>query len=179
MVETYSSKQNWPKERKLKPKNLNVDDLGFSYTPDGSFFDPDDEYFNRFGFDIHGGWYSKQKEYIPGPDWISSLGCYDDEKEKYMNIKYDSSDGEDCENFNEPDFGYGDPDLNEDFEGEYFDNIDIESKMKELNLDTNILNNLNTNQTNNMIIVNKENIDGNEDKKEIKQKKTHRAKKKK
>ena len=33
--------------------------------------------------DIHGGWYTKEKEYIYGPDWLSDLGCYEDEKEKY------------------------------------------------------------------------------------------------
>lgn len=164
MVENYSSKKNWPIERKTKPKNLNTDELGFSYTPEGSFYDPDDEYFNRYGFDIHGGWYSKQKEYIPGPDWLSDLGCYEDEREKYLNIKDDSSEGE--ENFNEPDFGYGDDDLNE--EGEYFDNFNVEEKLKELNIDINDLK-----------ITDKEVNKNIEKEKEVQYKKSHRGKKKK
>ena len=69
----------WPKERKPKPLDGKADDLGFINTPNGSFYDFDGEYFNKNGFDIHGGWYTKNKEYIYGPDWLSELGCYEDD----------------------------------------------------------------------------------------------------
>mmetsp|Transcript_8754 Transcript_8754/g.9111 ORF Transcript_8754/g.9111 Transcript_8754/m.9111 type:complete len:179 (-) Transcript_8754:117-653(-) len=86
MVEKVAyNKSLWPTERKPKPKNLTANELGFSYTPNGSFYDMDEEYFNKQGFDIHGGWYTKEKEYIYGPDWLSDLGCYEDEKEKFIN----------------------------------------------------------------------------------------------
>ena len=65
MVEkTAINKSLWPIERRPIPKGLKQDDLGFSYTPNGSFFDADGEYFNKNGFDVHGGWYTKEKEYI-------------------------------------------------------------------------------------------------------------------
>lgn len=89
---TYDEKK-WPKERKIKPKGLKQDTYGFSYTPNGSFYDMDDEYFNKNGFDVHGGFYTSDKEYIYGPEWISELGCYEDEKEKYLN--YDPNEIED------------------------------------------------------------------------------------
>jgi hypothetical protein len=60
--------------------------MGFYRTPDGSFWDYDDEYFNRYGFDIHGGSYNKELEYIPGPTWLVDLGCYPEDAEKYKNI---------------------------------------------------------------------------------------------
>jgi hypothetical protein len=42
----------WPKDRKTKPKEGKTDELGFLYTPNGSFFDFDDEYFNRNDFTL-------------------------------------------------------------------------------------------------------------------------------
>ena len=90
-----------PKERRIKTKETKgeMDNDGFFRTPNGSFWDCDGEYFNKFGFDIHGGSYSNILDYVPGPSWIDDLGCYPDEKEKYM--KED----------NDIDFEEGDPDL--------------------------------------------------------------------
>ena len=45
----------------------------------------DGEYFNRHGFDIHGGKYINKLDYIPGPTWIEELGCYPEDKDKYQN----------------------------------------------------------------------------------------------
>ena len=94
-----------------------MDDLGFFKTPNGSFWDPDEEYFNRYGFDIHAGCYSKDLEYIPGPDWLPEIGCYPDEKEKYTNMKFEEFD-EDVEMAD---------DLPDEFKGDFEDeNLDEE-----------------------------------------------------
>ena len=58
-----------------------LDDDGFFITPNGSFWDPDYVYFNRDGFDKHGGKYDETGEYIPGPGWDDELNCYESEKE--------------------------------------------------------------------------------------------------
>ena len=71
-----------------------LDNEGFYRTPNGSFWDPDGEYFNRNGFDINSGFYSDLGEYIPGPDWLSEYGCYPEEKEKYLNINFDDEFGD-------------------------------------------------------------------------------------
>lgn len=75
-----------PKVRRSRNHNEvgKEDSCGFFRTPNGSFWDMDGEYFNRHGFDIHGGCYKDRVDYIPGKDWIEDLGCYPDEKEKYM-----------------------------------------------------------------------------------------------
>ena len=90
-----------PKERRKKEKDTKgeLDEDGFFRTPNGSFWDCDGVYFNRYGYDIHGGSYSNILDYVPGPSWIDELGCYPDEKEKYIN-----------EDFNN-DFDEGDADL--------------------------------------------------------------------
>lgn len=80
---------DWPKDRKPRIKEGKFDELGFFYTPNGSFYDSDGEYFNKKGYDIHGGFYTDNKEYIYGPDFIEELGCYADEKEKYENYNED------------------------------------------------------------------------------------------
>ncbi len=102
-----------PKERRLRnaeTKGL-LDSLEFFRTPNGSFWDPDEEYFNRNGYDIHGGHYSKEVEYIPGPDWLSDLGCYPDEKDKYTNdLNEDEAEGEE--------------DLPEEFKGDFEEDYD-------------------------------------------------------
>ena len=74
-----------PKERRIRTKETegNFDDDGFFRTPNGSFWDMDGEYFNHFGFDIHGGKYIDKLDYIPGPTWIEDLGCYPEDEEKY------------------------------------------------------------------------------------------------
>lgn len=60
------------------------DSYGFYTTPNGSFWDPDGVYFNREGFDRHGGKYNENCEYIPGPGWLEQYMCYEDEKEDYI-----------------------------------------------------------------------------------------------
>ena len=84
-MEKSYDKSLWPKEKKKKPNSIKTDDMGFAYSETGSFWDIDDEYFNKEGYDVHGGYYTKEKEYIYGPDWLSDLACYEDEKEKYIN----------------------------------------------------------------------------------------------
>jgi len=114
----------WPKERKLKSTEGKLDELGFFYTPNGSFYDYDNEYFNKNGYDIHGGFYTDNKEYINGPDWNSELGCYEDEKDKYLNINLDDElDAEDEDGFIEEGDNFDDFDDGIDF--------DYEKAMKE------------------------------------------------
>ena len=56
------------------------DDEGFFTTPNGSFWDPDGVYFNREGYDKHGGYYDDATdEYIPGKGWDEQNNCYKDE----------------------------------------------------------------------------------------------------
>ena len=79
-------KDKIPKERRVKTKDTKgeYDEDGFFTTPNGSFWDMDGEYFNRYGFDIHGGKYVDKLDYIPGPNWIEELGCYPEDKDKYQ-----------------------------------------------------------------------------------------------
>ena len=74
-----------PKERRKRTKETKgkLDEDGFFTTPNGSFWDMDGEYFNRYGFDIHGGKYIDKLDYIPGPTWIEELGCYPEDKDEY------------------------------------------------------------------------------------------------
>jgi hypothetical protein len=60
------------------------DNFGFYTTPNGSFWDPDGIYFNRDGFDKHGGYYDPNMEYHPGKGWIEELLCYEDEKDEVI-----------------------------------------------------------------------------------------------
>ena len=68
-----------------------LDDDGFFITPNGSFWDQDYVYFNREGFDKHGGRYDENGEYIPGEGWDDNLNCYESEKEDYNNEKDDDN----------------------------------------------------------------------------------------
>ena len=74
-----------PKERRKRTKETEgkFDNDGFFRTPNGSFWDMDGEYFNHYGYDIHGGKYLDGLDYIPGPSWIEELGCYPEDEEKY------------------------------------------------------------------------------------------------
>ena len=97
--EELSIKDKIPKERRIRTKDTKgeFDEDGFFVTPNGSFWDMDGEYFNRFGFDIHGGKYIDKLDYIPGPTWIEELGCYPEDIDKYQ--KEDNIDDEmDMEN---------------------------------------------------------------------------------
>ena len=91
------------------------DEDGFFNTPNGSFWDPDGVYFNREGFDKHGGYYDeKTQEYIPGKGWDEVNNCYKDE----YNDEYDDEYGSDHDYLE--DDGYGEIDL---------DNIQDEEKL--------------------------------------------------
>ncbi len=93
-------KDKIPKERRIRTKDTKgeLDEDGFFITPNGSFWDMDGEYFNHYGFDIHGGKYVDKLDYIPGPTWIEELGCYPEDKDKYQNeedLKDEMENGED------------------------------------------------------------------------------------
>ena len=60
-----------------------IDDRGFYTTPNGSFWDDDQTYFNHLGFDHHGGSYDKYGIYQPGPGYDEKLGLYNDQKELF------------------------------------------------------------------------------------------------
>ena len=91
------SKDKIPKERRKRTKETEgkFDDDGFFTTPNGSFWDMDGEYFNRYGYDIHGGKYIDKLDYIPGPTWIEELGCYPEDKDKYLKEEDLNEDDED------------------------------------------------------------------------------------
>ena len=93
-------KDKIPKERRKRTKETEgkFDDDGFFTTPNGSFWDMDGEYFNRYGYDIHGGKYIDKLDYIPGPTWIEELGCYPEDKDKYLKGE-DLNDDIDMEQF--------------------------------------------------------------------------------
>ena len=55
------------------------DEEGFFTTPNGSFWDPDYVYFNREGYDKHGGYYDEELNYIPGEGWDEINKCYFDD----------------------------------------------------------------------------------------------------
>ena len=98
--EELSMNDKVPKERRKRTKETKgeFDEDGFFTTPNGSFWDMDGEYFNRYGFDIHGGKYIDKLDYIPGPTWIEELGCYPEDKDKYQNeedLKDEMENGED------------------------------------------------------------------------------------
>ena len=61
-----------------------VDDRGFYTTPNGSFWDNTGNYFNRFGFDVHGGTYDKYGIYQPGKDYDEKSGYYNNDYEKNL-----------------------------------------------------------------------------------------------
>ena len=82
-----------------------LDEDGFFITPNGSFWDPDYVYFNREGFDKHGGYYDKNGEYIPGKGWDEENNCYESEKEEDdLNDEYDYE--MDNQNYNIEDDNY-------------------------------------------------------------------------
>ena len=60
------------------------DDRGFYTTPNGSFWDDEQTYFNHLGFDRHGGTYDKYGIYQPGPNYDENLGLYQDQKELFI-----------------------------------------------------------------------------------------------
>ena len=120
-------KDKIPKERRKRTKETEgkFDDDGFFTTPNGSFWDMDGEYFNRYGYDIHGGKYIDKLDYIPGPTWIEELGCYPEDKDKYLKEE-DLNDDMDMEQFE------GDEDLINDMKM-----LNIKEDIKEENKNKN------------------------------------------
>lgn len=60
------------------------DEEDFYHTPEGSFFNQNLEYFNRFGFDRYGGRYTAMGVYIPGEGWNSQFQCYEEDLDAEM-----------------------------------------------------------------------------------------------
>jgi hypothetical protein len=52
------------------------DHNGNYLTPNGSFWDENLTYYNRDGFDKHGGTFDEYGTYIPGPEWNEDYNCY-------------------------------------------------------------------------------------------------------
>ena len=117
-----------PKERRIRTEETKgeFDEDGFFTTPNGSFWDMDGEYFNHFGYDIHGGKYIDKLDYIPGPTWIEELGCYPEDKDKYQKEDLNDIDMDDCNDFEK------DEDLNKEME-----NLDIKNDNNEKDIDIN------------------------------------------
>ena len=104
------------------------DEEGFFNTPNGSFWDPDGVYFNKEGYDKHGGYYDEQtQEYVPGKGWDEANNCYKDEINDDYYDEY-GSDHDDLE-----DDGYGDIDLDQiqDEEKLLFQNMNDIEKITE------------------------------------------------
>ena len=60
-----------------------IDDRGFYTTPNGSFWDDDQNYFNHLGFDKYGGSYDKYGIYQPGVGYDEKTGLYNDQKDLF------------------------------------------------------------------------------------------------
>ena len=120
------------------------DDQGFFNTPNGSFWDPDGVYFNRDGFDKHGGYYDDNNEYIPGKGWDEENNCYKDELEDEFASDHDPNEEEDD--------GFGEVDMEKIQDEEKL--IKVEGDIEKITEDPN------------KIIHNIEDNENNEDKKE-------------
>ena len=104
------------------------DEEGFFSTPNGSFWDPDGVYFNREGYDRHGGYYDENtQEYVPGPGWDEVNNCYKDE----YNDEYDDEYGSDHDDFDDDGFGDIDLDKIQDEEKLLFKNMNDIEKINE------------------------------------------------
>ena len=90
------------------------------------FWDPDGVYFNRHGYDIHGGMYNDEGTYIPGKGWDYQNNCYFDE--------YD--DGDDVDEYEDndvgvdDDYGYGNINMDDIEDEEQYLKVDDVEKMK-------------------------------------------------
>ena len=103
------------------------DEEGFFNTPNGSFWDPDGVYFNRHGYDKHGGYYNKQQEYILGPGWNEENNYYKDE----INDDYDDEYGSDHDDYEDDGFDKFDLDQIQDEEKLLFNNMNDIEKIAE------------------------------------------------
>jgi hypothetical protein len=104
------------------------DDQGFFNTPNGSFWDPDGVYFNREGFDKHGGYYDDNQEYVPGEGWDEENNCYKDE---YHDDDYYDEYGSDHDYMEDDGFGDIDMDNIQDEEKLLFKNMNDIEKITE------------------------------------------------
>ena len=103
------------------------DDEGFFNTPNGSFWDPDGVYFNKEGYDRHGGYYDDNQEYVPGKGWDEVNNCYKDE----YNDDYDDEYGSDHDYMEDDGFGDIDLDKIQDEEKLLFKNMNDIEKINE------------------------------------------------
>lgn len=112
----------------LSPFNLNL-----------GFWDPDGYYFNREGYDKHGGYYDDNHEYIPGQGWDYVNNCYPDENEnEHLDAFYEDLE----DDLGEDEFTHYD--VNDDY-GEFKDDDFDDENVKTYNN----YNNHNYNQRNN------------------------------
>ena len=111
------------------------DDQGFFNTPNGSFWDPDGVYFNREGYDKHGGYYDDNQEYVPGKGWDEKNNCYKDEyNDEYNNDYYDDEYGSDHDYMEDDGFGDIDMDNIQDEEKLLFQNMNDIEKITEVQI---------------------------------------------
>ena len=108
-----------------------LDDDGFFITPNGSFWDPDYVYFNREGFDKHGGRYDEKGEYVPGKGWDDELNCYESEKEENSND--DDGLDDDIDDVNNIDPGYTEEEMMAEL-AQFDDGDDLYEGIKEKDL---------------------------------------------
>ena len=77
--------EEFPERIKEEVEDGYIDDRGFYTTPNGSFWDENETYFNHIGFDKHGGRYDEYGVYQPGPNYNFEFNCYEDEIDKKNN----------------------------------------------------------------------------------------------
>jgi hypothetical protein len=80
-----TSIEEFPERIKEEVEDGYIDDRGFYTTPNGSFWDENETYFNHIGFDKHGGRYDEYGVYQPGPNYNFEFNCYEDEIDKKNN----------------------------------------------------------------------------------------------
>ncbi len=63
------------------------DEEDFYHTPEGSFWNNEGDYFNRFGYDKYGGKYNEVGIYFPGEGWNEKYQCYEEDLDEEI-LKY-------------------------------------------------------------------------------------------
>lgn len=160
---------------------------GFYVTPEGSFWDPEGDYFNKYGFDKYGGNYDQYKVYIPGEGWLEEFQCYkedlhikdENELRELMKSRMDeyAQETQDILKMIEKD-----EEENQEFDASYKSAMksEVKSKLMNLNMESNQSNksnisgnpylnsgnvdmgNINSNMNPNMMQVDNENINMNQ-----------------
>ena len=109
------------------------DEDGFFVTPNGSFWDPDGVYFNKDGFDKHGGRYDLDGIYIPGEGWNEKNNCYESEIEDYDG--FDEQEAEFGDNMDKID---DDDNLDDDvFESDFKNDDNFNKLFEDIKIDDN------------------------------------------